>query len=294
MVKAFDVSVGALITLCVVVSSFVLGPDESWPSLMLGMLFVIAIALGVGAVNVMLIRWLKLSSIIATLATYSVLQGVCLWLRPIPEGTISFELIDMLLYSVGFMPVALIVVAVIAVARRRLAVPLAGRAGGARDGTRRGSRRPARRPRRLPVRPGLLHHRLRRRARRLVPRRPGPDRRPQRRLQLHADEHRRRRARRGEPARRPRIVRRRRGRCAVPERDHQHPAVPRLERVVRPDHGRLADARRAVLLPGARAVRRAKTAIANFRLSRGGRACSPTRRDGRRSSGWSRSRRSAI
>ena len=28
MVKAFDVSVGALITLCVVVSSFVLGPDE--------------------------------------------------------------------------------------------------------------------------------------------------------------------------------------------------------------------------------------------------------------------------
>ena len=30
MVKAFDVSVGALITLCVVVSSFVLGPDEGW------------------------------------------------------------------------------------------------------------------------------------------------------------------------------------------------------------------------------------------------------------------------
>ena len=42
MVKAFDVSVGALMTLCVVVASFVLGPDESWPSLLLGMLFVIA------------------------------------------------------------------------------------------------------------------------------------------------------------------------------------------------------------------------------------------------------------
>jgi ribose transport system ATP-binding protein len=116
MVKAFDVSVGALITLCVVVSSFVLGPDEGWFSLTLGMLFVIAVALGVGAVNVALIRWLKLSSIIATLATYSALQGVCLWLRPIPEGTISFEFIDVLLYSVGFMPVALIVIAVVAVA----------------------------------------------------------------------------------------------------------------------------------------------------------------------------------
>ncbi len=33
MVKAFDVSVGALITLCVVVSSFVLGPEKSWPEL---------------------------------------------------------------------------------------------------------------------------------------------------------------------------------------------------------------------------------------------------------------------
>lgn len=116
MVKAFDVSVGALITLCVVVSSFVLGPDEGWPSMILGMLFVIAVALGVGFINVALIRWLKLSSIIATLATYSALQGVCLWLRPQPKGTISFEFIDKLLYSVGFMPVALIVIALVAVA----------------------------------------------------------------------------------------------------------------------------------------------------------------------------------
>jgi ribose transport system ATP-binding protein len=115
MVKAFDVSVGALITLCVVVASFVLDPGESWPELILGLLIVIAIALGVGAVNVILIRWLKLSSIIATLATYSVLQGVCLWLRPIPKGTISSDLKDVLLYSVGFMPVALILATLIAV-----------------------------------------------------------------------------------------------------------------------------------------------------------------------------------
>src|SRR5690606_2051463 len=75
------------------------------------------------------------------------------------------------------------------------------------------------------------------------------DRRPQ----LHAHQHRRRRARRGQPARWPRLVHRRPRRGAVPERDHQHPAVPRLERLVRPDHGRAADAGGAVLLPGARA-----------------------------------------
>lgn len=115
MVKAFDVSVGALMTLAVVISSFVLGPDDSWPELILGLLIVIAIVLGVGAVNVALIRWLKLSSIIATLATYSVLQGVCLWLRPTPKGAISFEFIDKLLFSVGFMPIALIGIAAVAV-----------------------------------------------------------------------------------------------------------------------------------------------------------------------------------
>ena len=115
MVKAFDVSVGALMTLAVVISSFVLGPDDSWPELFIGLVIVIAIVLGVGAVNVALIRWLKLSSIIATLATYSVLQGVCLWLRPTPKGAISFEFIDKLLFSVGFMPVALVAIAIVAV-----------------------------------------------------------------------------------------------------------------------------------------------------------------------------------
>jgi ribose transport system ATP-binding protein len=116
MVRAFDVSLGALITLCLVVSSFVLGPDQSWPSLVLGMLFVMMVALGVGAVNVVLMRWLKLSSIIATLATYSALQGVSLWLRPMPKGSISAEFIDKLLYSWGFLPIAMVLVTGIAVA----------------------------------------------------------------------------------------------------------------------------------------------------------------------------------
>jgi ribose transport system ATP-binding protein len=115
MVKAFDVSVGLVISLSVVVASFVL-ESSSWPKLLLGMLFVIAIALGVGAVNVILIRWLKLTSIIATLATYSALLGVCFWLRPQPSGSISFEFIDKILYSWGFLPIAVIVVVVIAIA----------------------------------------------------------------------------------------------------------------------------------------------------------------------------------
>lgn len=115
MVKAFDVSVGAVITVCVVAASYVLGEGKSWFGLTLGILFVIAVALVTGAVNVFLIRVLKLSSIIATLATMSILQGTCLWLREQPKGIISSEFINKVLKSVGFMPIAFIVIVAIAI-----------------------------------------------------------------------------------------------------------------------------------------------------------------------------------
>jgi ribose transport system ATP-binding protein len=115
MVKAFDVSVGALMTVCVVVCSFVLTPDQRWWSLVLGMLFVVAVAIATGAVNVGLIRGLKLSSIIATLATLSILQGIALRLRPQPAGPINGGFTDFLLSSWGFMPVAFILIVAVAV-----------------------------------------------------------------------------------------------------------------------------------------------------------------------------------
>jgi ribose transport system ATP-binding protein len=134
MVRAFDVSVGALMSVCVVAGSFVLTPGASWLKLALGLLFVIAVALATGAVNVGLIRWLKLSSIIATLATLSILQGIALWLRPQPKGPINSELSDFLLTSVGFVPIFFIVIVGIAVAADfwlyRTAGGLAARATG--------------------------------------------------------------------------------------------------------------------------------------------------------------------
>ena len=89
MVRAFDVSVGALTTLCLVVASFVLTPDSGWGKLIFGMLIVLLVAMAVACVNVVLIRVLKLSSIIATLATYSILFGISLRLRHQPGGHIS-------------------------------------------------------------------------------------------------------------------------------------------------------------------------------------------------------------
>lgn len=116
MVRAFDVSMGSLMSVLVVVASFVLGPDEAWWALALGACLVILVALATASVNVVLIRFLGLSSIIATLAMLSVLDGIALWLRPQPKGPINTELIDTLLTSWGFVPVAFVVVVVVALA----------------------------------------------------------------------------------------------------------------------------------------------------------------------------------
>jgi ribose transport system ATP-binding protein len=114
MVRAFDVSVGALMTMCVVAASFVLTPDRAWWGLALGVLFVLAVAFTTGAVNVILVRGLKLSSIIATLATLSILDGISLWLRPQPAGPINSGFTNFMLKSIGFVPIAFIVIVVIA------------------------------------------------------------------------------------------------------------------------------------------------------------------------------------
>jgi ribose transport system ATP-binding protein len=115
LVGGFDVSVGALITMCVVVASFTLQPDKSWPVLLVGALALIGVGLATGVFNATLIRVLRLPSIIATLGTLSILQGASLLLRDHPEGFINADVIDALNTSVGFVPYAFIGVAVLAV-----------------------------------------------------------------------------------------------------------------------------------------------------------------------------------
>jgi ribose transport system ATP-binding protein len=134
MVRAFDVSVGALMSICLVTASFVLTEGKSGIQIVFGILVVIGVALLTGAVNVALIRYLRLSSIIATLATLSILQGISLWLRIQPKGRITNVITKKLVTSVGFVPIAFIVVVVVALAADywlyRTAGGLAARAAG--------------------------------------------------------------------------------------------------------------------------------------------------------------------
>jgi len=115
LVGGFDVSVAALMTMCVVVASFTLQPDKSWPVLLVGALAILGVGLATGVFNATLIRVLKLPSIIATIGTLSILEGAALLLRDHPEGFINADVIDTLNASVSFVPYAFIGVVVLAV-----------------------------------------------------------------------------------------------------------------------------------------------------------------------------------
>ena len=115
LVGGFDISVGALITMCVVVASFTMTPETSALGLIPGALALVAVGLAAGLFNATLIRVLRLPSIIATLGTFSILEGASLLLRDHPEGPISSDAIDALTTSVSFVPLAFIGVVVLAI-----------------------------------------------------------------------------------------------------------------------------------------------------------------------------------
>ena len=115
LVGGFDVSVAALMTFCVVVASYTMSFETSGWALLPGGLVLIAVGLATGIFNAVIIRVLMLPSIIATLGTFSILEGASLLLRDHPEGPISSDVINGLTKSVSFVPIAFVAVVALAV-----------------------------------------------------------------------------------------------------------------------------------------------------------------------------------
>ena len=115
LVGYLDLSVGAMISFGVVAASFLI-PAGAPPSQIFGGVgLILAAGLALGLVNAGLIRGVKIPSIIATLATLSILDGVSLSLRPTTQGQISAELVGLLSAKWGAVPVAFVVILVGAV-----------------------------------------------------------------------------------------------------------------------------------------------------------------------------------
>jgi len=110
LVGYLDLSVGGMIGLGVVIASFLIGAEASISQILIGIGVILLCGAALGLVNAGLIRGLKIPSIIATLATLSILDGISLTMRPTAQGVISPNLVSVLKTSIGPIPVAFIVI----------------------------------------------------------------------------------------------------------------------------------------------------------------------------------------
>lgn len=116
LVRGLDVSVGSLMSLTVVAASFLIADETPAPMAILGVLGCLAIGVIAGMVNGVLVRFARINAVITTISMLSVLQGIALTGRPIPDGAIDSAFTDLLKLRIGFVPVwtvALVALAVI-------------------------------------------------------------------------------------------------------------------------------------------------------------------------------------
>jgi ABC-type sugar transport system ATPase subunit/ribose/xylose/arabinose/galactoside ABC-type transport system permease subunit len=110
-----DVSVGAVMTVTVVLASFVMGQAavvHSVPAIAL----CIAAGIAIGLLNAFVIVVLGVNSIIATIATMGILAGIGIIARPSPGGEIGAGITDFLSPQIGFLPVQFLVVTALVIA----------------------------------------------------------------------------------------------------------------------------------------------------------------------------------
>lgn len=114
LMGGIDLSVGPLAGFLVVVASFFINDGQSPQTIALGFALMFVGALVVGSINGLLIRFANFTPIAATLAMYIGLQGMSFVLRDGPDGYINFAVMDFIGWKLGPIPVAFIVLVVVA------------------------------------------------------------------------------------------------------------------------------------------------------------------------------------
>lgn len=108
--RGIDLSVGGTLTLANVI---VAAGTERFGSVGLWVLVALAVCVGVGLVNGYLVAYLGLPSLIATLATQSILLGLALYILPTPGGSVPVWYTNLSLLLVGPLPLSLLLVVLI-------------------------------------------------------------------------------------------------------------------------------------------------------------------------------------
>jgi ribose transport system ATP-binding protein len=121
-----DLSVGPNISLTTAIASVLLASDPPL-GVALGVAVCLAAGLCIGLANGVLIRFLKLPDLIATLSTFSVVAGLALIVRPEPGGLLRADFADAMVSRLGGAPTAFL--AALAAVALFEALLLRGRAG---------------------------------------------------------------------------------------------------------------------------------------------------------------------
>ncbi|WP_106215318.1 ATP-binding cassette domain-containing protein [Kineococcus rhizosphaerae] len=114
MTGGIDLSLGPLAGLLVVIASFFVNDNKPYALVYLAFGIMLAVAVASGVVNGVLVRYGGFTPVAASLTLYIALQGVSLLLRPFQGGFISAAVSDALTTTVGPVPVAFLVVVVVA------------------------------------------------------------------------------------------------------------------------------------------------------------------------------------
>ena len=113
MTGGIDVSVGATMTLAVVLVSFWVQDGSMVKVLLMAAVVVVFCAVAVGGVNAVLIEKIGLPAVIATIAMLGVAGGMALVLRPTAGGLVSPSLTSLAQNRVGPVPISLIVLVIV-------------------------------------------------------------------------------------------------------------------------------------------------------------------------------------
>jgi ribose transport system ATP-binding protein len=106
LIGGIDLSVGPLCGFLVVVASFFINDGQSTGTILAGFALIFGVALVVGLINGMLIRFANFTPIAATLAMYIGLQGGGFLMRDAPGGYINTEVMGWIAWQIGPIPVA--------------------------------------------------------------------------------------------------------------------------------------------------------------------------------------------
>ncbi len=111
LLGAIDLSVGPLAGFLVVTASFFINDDKSTLVIAAGFVLMLLGSVVVGGINGVLIRFANFTPIAATLAMYIGLQGMSFLLRDNPGGYINADVVQIVTWQFGPIPVAFIVLA---------------------------------------------------------------------------------------------------------------------------------------------------------------------------------------